>query len=104
MAQFDVHINPRRETAQEVPYLLDIQHRLLDELATRVVVPLRSMASMPRPARTLNPVFQVDGQRVVMSTAELAGVPASQLGEVVGSLEVERDAIIRAVDLVITGV
>jgi toxin CcdB len=59
---------------------------------------------MPRPARHLNPVFEVQGEQVVMSTAELAGVPIQALGEKVGALSEQRDAIMRALDFLIAGV
>ena len=74
MAQFDVYENPDPQTSKEVPYLVDVQHELLDELATRVVIPLLTRAAMPHPAQTLNPEFEIEGRVVVLSTAELAGV------------------------------
>ncbi len=104
MAQFDVYRNPEPSTAAEVPFLLDIQNDLLSGLATRVVVPLFAEAAMPRPAMTLNPVFEVSGQRVVMSTAELAGVRLGAIGEHVVSLVGRRDDIVRAIDVIISGV
>ncbi len=104
MAQFDVYANPNLDTNQTVPYLLDVQSNLLGLLATRVVVPLVRHVVMPRPARHLNPVFEVQGERVVMSTAELAGVPTQALGEKVDALPAQRDVIIRALDFLISGV
>ena len=104
MAQFDVYANPNPDTCGDIPYLLDLQSDLLDPLTTRVVIPLIRHSSMPKPARHLNPVFEVCGERVVLSTAELAGVPRSALGEVVGSLSAHRDGIIRAIDFLIAGI
>ena len=104
MAQFDVYTNPNPDTNQAVPYLLDVQSDLLEPLATRVVVPLVRHVVMPRPARYLNPVFEVRGERVVMSTPELAGVPIQALGEKVDALPEQRDAIMRALDFLISGV
>ncbi|GAB4272370.1 MULTISPECIES: CcdB family protein [Deferrisoma] len=104
MAQFDIYRNPDEATRGEIPFLLDIQSDLLDPLATRVVVPLVAAEAMPKPARHLNPVFEVEGRRVVMSTAELAGVLRSRLGERVGSLAHHREEILRAVDFLLSGV
>ncbi|MFU8857118.1 MAG: CcdB family protein [Deferrisomatales bacterium] len=104
MAQFDVHRNPRPASREEVPYLIDLQNDLLDSLATRVVAPLVRYEHMPTPARYLNPVFDVRGERVVLSTAELAGVGRHELGEVVGSLADHRDEIIRAIDFLLSGI
>ena len=40
MAQFRVYENSNRATKQRIPYLLDIQSDLLDDLQTTVVIPL----------------------------------------------------------------
>jgi toxin CcdB len=104
MAQFDVHRNPHPETRDWAPYLLVLQHDLLGELRTAVVAPLIVEARFGRPARILNPVFGIEGRRVVMSTAELAGISRQQLGEHVQSLRSMRDEILAAVDLLFTGI
>ncbi|MBI5919956.1 MAG: CcdB family protein [Nitrosomonadales bacterium] len=104
MAQFDVYLNANPETRAAVPYLLDVQANLLDSLATRVVVPLRVAAEMPLAAKHLNPKFTLQGAPVVMSTAELAGVPKRSLGEKVHSLNDQRNEIIAAIDLLFTGI
>lgn len=104
MPQFDVYLNPNSETSEYIPYLLDVQAELLDVLATRVVIPLYSAASMPRPARHLNPVFEINGEKLVLSTAQLAGISASILCEPVGNMENQRDEIIAALDFLFTGI
>lgn len=103
MAQFDVYLNPNADTCKSIPFLLDVQAELLDMLSTRVVVPL-VMAEEMAPARNLNPQFKIKGVAVVMSTAELAGVPNRALGEKVASLKNKRDEIIAALDLLFTGI
>ncbi|BBO84557.1 CcdB family protein [Desulfosarcina ovata] len=103
MAQFDVYENPNAETNQTVPYLLDIQSDLLDNLATRVVVPLVDAGIAGKPILHLTPRFHVENTRVVMSTAELAGISTGALGKKIGSLKDQRDKIIAAVDFLITG-
>ena len=40
MAQFDVFRNPSTTTRKHFPYLVDIQSPYLEELATRIVIPL----------------------------------------------------------------
>jgi len=69
-----------------------------------VVAPLVLEAQFGRPARTLNPVFEIEGVHVVMSTAELAGISRQQLGEHVLSLRARHDEILAAVDLLFTGI
>jgi toxin CcdB len=100
MAQFDVYTNVNTQTKERVPYLLDIQHDLLDDLSTRVVIPL--VVGM-KPVTHLNLLFVIDGQKVTLSTAEMAGVPLRLLGAKVTSLEQSRQEIIAAVDFLITG-
>ena len=103
MSQFDVFENPDDKTNQSVPYLLDVQSDLLDNLATRVVVPLIAAPAMGRAIKYLNPEFSIKNNPVFMSTAELAGIPARSLGEKVGSLIEKRDEIIGALDFIFTG-
>lgn len=104
MAQFDVYLNPNAATRKAIPYLLDVQADLLDTLATRVVVPLILEEEMGLAARHLNPQFRIKGVAVVMSAAELAGVPNRSLGEKVATLKSRRDEIIAALDLLFTGI
>ncbi|GAB6904511.1 conserved hypothetical protein [Desulfosarcina cetonica] len=103
MAQFDVYENPNAQTNQEVPYLLDVQSALLDNLATRVVVPLVDAKIVGKPILHLNPRFHVGNTRVVMSTAEIAGIPLGALGKKIGSLKDQRDEVVAALDFLITG-
>lgn len=104
MAQFDVYLNPNPDTRKSVPYLLDVQAELLDMLATRVVVPLVLTEEMGLAAKHLNPQFKIKGVAVIMSTAELAGIPNRSLGDKVASLKNKRDEIIAALDLLFTGI
>jgi len=58
MAQFMVCRNKNPQTSSTIPFLLDVQNDLLDDLETRVVVPLCPLSSMKgRTLRTLTPVL-----------------------------------------------
>ena len=103
MAQFDVYDNPNPATKQTIPYLLDIQADLLDNLTTRVVVPLITASAMGKAAKHLNTQFKIKRAVLVMSTAELAGVSVNMLGEKVCSLKQQRSEIIAALDFLFTG-
>lgn len=101
--QFDVFRNPRAKTGY--PFLLVVQHDLLDSLSVRVVVPLAPKASFgAQTANRLNPVFTVDGSAVVMLTQLLGAVRASSLGKRVASLSAKRTEIIGALDVLFTGI
>ncbi len=103
MAQFDVCRNPNPATVATVPYLLKIQSDLLESVNTRVVVPLALLSERGRPAKYLNPQFQIEGVNVVMVTEQIAGVPKRALGKRVLSLEVQRDQIMDAIDFLFRG-
>jgi toxin CcdB len=104
MRQFDVLTNPDPQSASWAPYLIVLQHDLLNDLDTVVVAPLTREGEGPHPLRGLNPVVELSGERLVLSAQELAGVSRRHLGSVVGTLEAEREALIHAVDLLFTGV
>ena len=104
MAQFDIYPNPNTETSHNIPYLLDVQADLLDVLATRIVIPLHTGSSMPKPARHLNPRLEINSEKYVLSTAELAGIPSAMLGKPVANITNQRQDIITALDFVFTGI
>lgn len=103
MAQLDVYENPNPASREEIPYLLDVQTGLLESLASRVVVPLVKASTMGKAAQHLNPRFTVEQTEVIMSTAELAGIPTRLLGQKVGSLADRRSEIIAALDFLFSG-
>ena len=104
MAQFDVYRNPNPKTSGEIPYLLDVQSDLLDNLATRVVAPLFLASVFDIPATYLNPQFIINQTKVILSTAELAGISTNNLGEKIASLQDQRQEIIAALDFLFTGI
>jgi len=103
MAQFDVYVNPNPATKRTIPFLLDIQNDLLNNLTTRVVIPLYTSSAMGKAAKHLNPHFSIKRTTVIMSTAELAGVAVNSLGDKVCSLKEHRNEIIAAIDFLVTG-
>jgi len=104
MAQFDVCTNTNPASAKRIPYLLDVQSDLLSGLATRVVVPLATPETLGNKlAQYLNPEFAVDGRKLVMLTQEMAGVSCKGLGAVVTNFSGHRAEIVRALDVVLSG-
>ncbi|MDP1605908.1 MAG: CcdB family protein [Rhodocyclaceae bacterium] len=104
MAQLDVYPNPDLSTADDIPYLLDIQSGLLHTLPGCVVVPLANPESLEAlPILRLNPKLEVAGSAVVMLTQELATLPRRALKTPVANLSAQRDEILAALDLLFTG-
>lgn len=98
MARFDVYPNPDASERRHTPYFVDVQNDFIDNLETRVVLPLRREAAFgPRPAR-LNPLLNVGTDAVVLDTAAIGAVPVGELRKAVGSLKAARDDIQIALD------
>jgi len=104
MAQFDVYLNPNQKTNQQIPFLLDVQADMLDSLATRIVVPLFLPSAFGKPVQHLTPQFKIKSKKVIMSTAELAGVSVTILGDKIANLHESRNEIIAALDFLFTGI
>jgi toxin CcdB len=105
MAQFSVFKNRNPRSKAAFPFLVDIQSNLLDDLHTRVVIPLaKAPALAKKPISTLSPLVEVQGQKYVLLTPQLAGISRSELGAEVTDIIEHRDAVIAALDCLITGI
>lgn len=97
MAQFDLF---RLKGGQLV---VDLQTDLIGIEASRVVAPLREAgryAAFP----DLTPSVELDGTAWIIRVQELAAIPGAELRECVGSLAHQRDALKRALDILIDGI
>lgn len=102
MAQFDVHRNIGR-LRDTVPFVVVVQSSQFDEYRRRVVVPLVKATTVGAPVlRALNPMFMIEDVAVVLHPLDLVSVPCDQLGERVGSLATDGDAILTAIDEILT--
>lgn len=99
MARFDVYALKRGGAL-----VVDCQADLLDGLKTRVVVPLIAESDAPKPARNLNPVFAIGGERFVLMAQFLSAVELRELGAKVGSLGDQGEQVLGALDFLMTGV
>lgn len=99
MARFDAWPDPDGSG-----WLLEVQADLLRDLNTRVVVPLMPRDRAPLPAARLNPVLVVAGAGHVMVTQFLSAVPAAMLKGAPVSLAGQGEAIMGALDMLLTGV
>ena len=103
MARFDVYRNPNRKSRDRVPLLLDVQASLLEDLATRLVVPLVAAADFGPTIEKLNPLVRFGSRNYVMATTEMASISRKSLGEKAGSLEGQAVEILAAVDFLVSG-
>lgn len=101
MARFDVYRNEGR-SAKTAPYLIDVQSNVISGLATRIVIPLRSLAafgSVTLP-EDLFPMIPVLGKKYFIDTPQLAAIPASELKSRIGSFQDYQFEIQAALDRV----
>jgi toxin CcdB len=102
MAQFDVHRNVGRHR-DSIPFVVVAQSCLFDSYRRRVVIPLVRKAELSQiPDPRLNPTFKVKGIVVVLHPLEIVSIANEHLGERVGALADEADAIIAALDQLFT--
>lgn len=98
MSKYGVYLNP-----EGVGYLLDVQADVNSFFNTRVMIPLLPVEVAPKPARTLNPLFELNGEPYSMVTQYMAAVPLKLLKEKVASLEGSQVEIVAAIDLLLQG-
>ena len=104
MAQFTVYRNKNTGSKAVFPLLVDVQSDLLDELQTRVVIPLSKVAALTKsPVSQLTPLLEFEGVSYVLVTPQLAGIAQSDLGPATGSLAQSRDVILAALDFLLLG-
>jgi toxin CcdB len=102
MAQFDVHRNPGRHR-DRIPFVVVVQSSLYNNYRRRVVVPLVNKSSIGKVTNPrLNPTFRIKGQSVVLHPLEIVSIASENLGEFVETLDEEGDAIIAAIDEMLT--
>ena len=97
MAQFDLY---RLNGGQLV---VDLQTDLIGIDASRIVAPLRD-AGRYTAFPGFTPTVEVDGSTWIVRVQELAAVSGAELHEPAGSLAEYRDALKRALDILIDGV
>ena len=102
MARFDVYANPDRQERSSIPYFLDVQNTFI-EVGTRVVIPLHAIATFRGAVRDLNPEIVVQGNLVILNTAALGAVPATELRQPVVNLSQHQALVQGALDTLFGG-
>ncbi len=105
MAQYDVYTNPNKATRDMVPLLVDVQSALLDQVNTRLTLPLVKFeahnAGLPR---RLVPRIRLGEQTYVLYAHQAAAIQAKLLKKPVANLKSQSTDIVNAIDAVISGV
>ncbi len=98
MSQYGIYRNPDGHG-----YLIDVQADINSSFNTRIMVPLLPLDVAPKPDRTLNPLFELDGETYSMVTQFMAAMPVSVLKGKLFSVENRRNEIVAAIDLLLQG-
>jgi toxin CcdB len=104
VGQFTVYRNTSPRSKATYPLLVNVQSDLLEELQTRVVIPLTRVAALTKkPVAQLMPAIEFNSDSYILMTPQLAGIAVSELGPVVGSLAARHDTILAAMDFLLSG-
>ena len=81
--------------------VVDVQHHRFDDIGTRLVIPLIPADHAPPHNARLNPIVDVEGERLVLVTQFATSLRTAELKRRVGSLRARRDDIVAAIDTLI---
>ena len=104
MAQFDVYPNPNPASSASIPFLVNVQSDLLDQLPSRLMMPLSRVGVGKGAPRRLARTFEVNGENLALLAHLAAPVEVRLLKKAVASLAGSSHEFIDALDAVISGV
>ena len=104
MAQFDVYRNPNPNGRAAAPYVVALQSDLLEQLPSRWVAPLKLSKSITSRLDGLMPEVEIEGKKFTIFMYESGAVPAQALGSRISTLEDRRFELIRAIDILVSGI
>ncbi len=105
MSQFTLYKNEDRTSNEAYPFFIDVQNALLDNLNSRLVIPLSPHKLLNNTdAKRLCPIIDIDEGSYVLLTHQMTSVPKSILKTEIASLENFRYEILSAIDMLISGI
>jgi toxin CcdB len=105
MAQFDLYWNSDQQSKHAYPLLLDVQTNLLEQLTSRMVIPLTLVTSSAGPFPThLCPTLIIEDKEYALLTHQMAAISVRSLTDRHSSIANRRSEIINAIDFLITGI
>lgn len=104
MPQFAVYRNRSSRSRLTYPLLLDVQAGLLEDLDTRVVIPLSPAPSLLEfPLKYLTPAVTFEGRAYALMTPQLSGIARTDLGPHMGNIAEQEPPITAALDFLLRG-
>ena len=105
MSQHHIHVLLDESLAADIPFVLDIQSRLLSALGTRVVAPVLARRRLATAVvERLNPCIWIDGVEHVVVMQQLFAIDSHALGQSVLDLSAQSHTIVAALDTLISGI
>lgn len=105
MNQFTLYKNENKSSKKIYPFLVDVQNDFLEELNSRIVIPLSPHNVLKKTnAEKLCPIIVIDEEQFVLLTHQMTSMPKSMLKKKVTTLENYRYDILSAIDFLITGI
>ncbi|WP_373088892.1 CcdB family protein [Zhongshania sp.] len=104
MKQFDLYENTDPDSRGTYPFFVDVQTGLLEQLNSRVVIPIAPATNAKLFPANLCPIFEIDNKQYALLTHQITTVSASFLARRQGSLLLNREQIIAALDFLLMGI
>ncbi|NRB38094.1 MAG: CcdB family protein [Pseudomonadales bacterium] len=104
MKQYDLYENTDPDSQGSYPYFVDVQTGLIEDLNSRVVIPIAPAVDAKSFPKNLCPIVEIKNKQFALLTHQITTVSASFLDCKEGSLLLNRDDIISALDFLLTGI
>jgi toxin CcdB len=104
MKQFDLYKNTDPDSRRTYPFFVDVQTGLLNKLNSRVVIPVAAAQNVSLFPDNLCPIVEINNKKYALLTYQITTVSVSFLANREGSLLLNRDDIISALDFLLTGI
>ena len=97
-------MNTDSDTNNAYPYFVDVQCQLLENLNSRVVIPLTFALSDKTLPSNICPKVEINGEQFYLLTHQVTTVASSFLSQYESSLLLNRTDIINALDFLFSGI
>ena len=97
-------MNTDTDSQATYPFFVDVQTDLLDDLNSRVVIPIAAVQDAKTFPKNLCPIVEIGDKNYALLTHQITTVPVSFLSRNEGSLVLNRTDIISALDFLLTGI
>lgn len=104
MKQFDLYGNTDPDSNRTYPFFVDVQTGLLEQLNSRLVIPITPVKNAKLFPENLCPVVKIVNKEYAPFTHQITTVSAYFLAKRDSSLLLKRDEIISALDFLLTGI